>query len=81
MPKCQTGENEMSSIPNSGFSKLHRNKENARWLGVCAGVADWLEIPAALVRVIFIVCVLAWPTLAIGYFILYFCLTDERDTE
>jgi phage shock protein C len=71
----------MSSIPNSGFSKLHRNKENARWLGVCAGVADWLEIPAALVRVIFIVCVLAWPTLAIGYFILYFCLTDERDTE
>ena len=71
----------MSSTPNSGFSKLHRNKENARWLGVCAGVADWLEIPAALVRVIFVICVFAWPTLAIGYFILYFCLSDENDAE
>ncbi len=71
----------MSSTVNSGFSKLHRNKENARWLGVCAGVADWLEIPAALVRVIFVICVFAWPTLAIGYFILYFCLSDESDTE
>ena len=71
----------MSSTPNSGFSKLRRNKENARWLGVCAGVADWLDIPAALVRVIFVICVIAWPTLSIGYFILYFCLSDEDDTE
>ncbi|MFT4861684.1 MAG: phage shock protein C [Pseudohongiellaceae bacterium] len=71
----------MSSTVNSGFSKLHRNKENARWLGVCAGVADWLEIPAALVRVIFVICVFAWPTLAIGYFILYFCLSDESNSE
>jgi phage shock protein C len=81
MPKYQIGESKMSSTVNSGFSKLHRNKENARWLGVCAGVADWLEIPAALVRVIFVICVFAWPTLAIGYFILYFCLSDETDTE
>lgn len=71
----------MSSIPNSGFTKLHRNKENARWLGVCAGVADWLEIPAAIVRIIFVISVIAWPTLAIGYFILYFCLSDADDTE
>jgi phage shock protein PspC (stress-responsive transcriptional regulator) len=81
MPKYQIGESKMSSTVNSGFSKLHRNKENARWLGVCAGIADWLEIPAALVRVIFVICVFAWPTLAIGYFILYFCLSDESDTE
>ncbi len=70
----------MNSTPNSGFSKLYRDKENARWLGVCAGVAAWLEVPAAVVRVIFVICVLTWPTLIIGYFVLYFCLSDDEDT-
>lgn len=71
----------MSSQANNGFSTLKRNSKDARWLGVCAGVADWLEIPAALVRVIFVICVIAWPTLAIGYFILYFCLCDNQNSE
>ena len=70
----------MSSAVNSGLSGLRRNTKNARWLGVCAGLADWLDIPATLVRIVFIICVLTWPTLILGYFILYFCLSNELDT-
>lgn len=53
---------------------LHLNRENARFLGVCAGIADWLDVPSILVRIVFIICVLSWPTLIIGYFVLYLCL-------
>ena len=62
-------------------SSLRINKENARWLGVCAGVADWLDVPAALVRVVFIICVLSWPTLILAYFCLYFCLDKDITPE
>ena len=50
----------MSSQANSGLSALRRNSKDAQWLGVCAGVADWLDIPVALVRVIFVICVLTF---------------------
>lgn len=70
----------MSSAANSGLSGLRRNTKNARWLGVCAGVADWLDIPATLVRIVFVICVFTWPTLILGYFILYFCLSNDLDT-
>lgn len=71
----------MSSAANSGLSGLRRNTRNARWLGVCAGIADWLDVPATLVRIVFIICVLTWPTLILGYFILYFCLSKDIDAE
>ena len=61
----------------TGPSSLHLNRKNARWLGVCAGIADWLDVPTALVRVVFVICVISWPTLIIGYFLLYFCLDKD----
>lgn len=60
-----------------GLSSMRLDRENKRCLGVCAGVADWLEVPATLVRIIFIICVISWPTLIVGYFLLYFCLDKE----
>lgn len=71
----------MSSAANSGLGGLRRNKKGARWLGVCAGIADWLDVPATLVRIVFVICVLAWPTLILGYFILYFCLSSDIDPD
>lgn len=59
------------------MSRLKLNRRNARWLGVCAGIADWLDVPTVLVRVIFVICVISWPTLIIGYFLLYFCLDKD----
>lgn len=53
---------------------LHLNREQGRFLGVCAGIADWLDVPTNMVRIVFIICVLSWSTLIIGYFILYLCL-------
>ena len=60
-----------------GLSSMKLNREDRRCLGVCAGIADWLDIPVTLVRVVFIICVISWPTLIIGYFILYFCLDKD----
>ncbi|MBQ14476.1 MAG: hypothetical protein CMQ17_08765 [Gammaproteobacteria bacterium] len=77
MPKSLTGGSRMTMRPSS----LRINRENARWLGVCAGIADWLDIPAALVRVVFIICVLSWPTLILAYFCLYFCLDKDITPE
>lgn len=58
-------------------SNLYLDSENRVWLGVCSGLANWLDIPAAVVRVIFILCVLAWPPMLLGYVILYFCLDKD----
>lgn len=56
---------------------MYLDSENKVWLGVCSGLADWLDIPAAVVRIIFILCVLAWPPMLVGYVILYFCLDKD----
>lgn len=63
----------MSSQPNN----LRLNHEERRFLGVCAGVADYLDMPVVLVRIIFIISIITWPTLLIAYFALYFWL--DRD--
>lgn len=60
---------------------LRINRAQRRFLGVCAGLADYLDVPVVLVRVIFVVSVLTWPTLIIGYFLLYFCLDNNITTE
>lgn len=56
---------------------MYLDRENARWLGVLAGIANWLDVPATLVRIVFVICVIAWPPFILGYFILYFCLDRE----
>lgn len=61
----------------TAMSRLKLNRRDARWLGVCAGIAEWLDVPIVLVRVIFVICVISWPTLIIGYFLLYFCLDKD----
>lgn len=73
MQKSPIGENKV----NTGRNRLKLNQRDARWLGVCAGVAEWLDVPAALVRIIYVICVITWPTLSIGYFLLYFCLDKD----
>ena len=57
------------------------DRENARWLGVCAGIANRLDIPIALVRVVFVLSVIAWPTLLIGYLLVYFVFSRSYNQE
>ena len=63
----------MSSQPNN----LRLNHEERRFLGVCAGIADYLDMPVVLVRIIFVISIITWPTLLLAYFALYFWL--DRD--
>jgi phage shock protein C len=64
-----------------GIANLYLDSRNSMWLGVCAGIAKWLDIPAAIVRIVFILCVLAWPPFLLGYFILWFCLDKDFTPE
>ncbi len=61
----------------SAPDSLRLKKSNAVWLGVCSGLAQWLDVPAALVRTLFVIGVLLWPSLLLAYFILWFCM--DRD--
>ncbi len=61
----------------SAPDSLRLKKSNAIWLGVCSGLAQWLDVPAALVRTLFVIGVLLWPSLLLAYFILWFCM--DRD--
>jgi phage shock protein PspC (stress-responsive transcriptional regulator) len=67
----------MSSQPNN----LRINQDERRFLGVCAGIADYLDMPVVLVRIIFVISILTWPTLIIAYFALYFWLDRNLSTE
>ncbi|HJN95903.1 MAG TPA: PspC domain-containing protein [Gammaproteobacteria bacterium] len=65
----------------TGVNSMYLDREKARWLGVCAGIASWLDIPATLVRIVFVICVISWPPFLLGYFILYFCLDKDLTPE
>ncbi len=58
--------------------KLALDRENRKLLGVCAGFARYLEVPAALVRVIYLIACLVSPILLIAYFLLYWLIEDEE---
>lgn len=58
-------------------NSMRLDRENARFLGVCAGLARWLDVPVSLVRIVFIIATLAWPPMIAGYFIAWFCLDQD----
>ncbi|MEL7450429.1 MAG: PspC domain-containing protein [Pseudomonadota bacterium] len=56
-------------------NRLYRDKENGIIMGVCAGIADFLDFQRGMVRVIAFVLLLIWtlPTL-FAYFVLGFLM-------
>jgi len=60
---------------------LRINREEKRFLGVCAGIADYLDLPVLLVRIIFVISLLTWPTLILAYFCIYICMDRNITTE
>lgn len=61
----------------AGTHNMRLDSENRRVLGVCAGIANWLDVPVTLVRIVFIICAIAWPPLIIAYFVIYFCVDKD----
>lgn len=58
--------------------KLYKNTRERKFLGVCAGVADYLEVDVTIVRIITVLSMLIpGSVVVIGYFIAYFIL-DEK---
>ena len=57
---------------------LGLNKEKKKFLGVCAGIADYLEVEPWSVRLVFLASVLfgGWFLIPL-YFIAWFCLDDK----
>ena len=54
------------------------NRENKRFLGVCAGLADYLEVPTVVIRIIALLACLTWPTLILVYFVAYWWLKQDN---
>jgi len=61
--------------------RLALDRENRKLLGVCGGFARYLEVPAALVRVIYCIACLVSPVLLIVYFVLYWLLQDQGSCQ
>jgi phage shock protein C len=40
------------------MTKLKLNKADKKFMGVCAGLADWTEIDASIIRVLFVISTL-----------------------
>ncbi|MDO9478680.1 MAG: PspC domain-containing protein [Pseudohongiella sp.] len=57
---------------------LRLDRENKKVLGVCAGFAKYLEVPTALVRVIYVIACLVSPFLILVYLAMYWILEDEK---
>ena len=53
------------------------NLQRKRFLGVCAGLADYLDVSVVLVRVIVVLACISWPTLVLAYFLTYWWLKPE----
>lgn len=65
----------MNTRPN----RFALNRGNKRFLGVCAGLADYLEVPAFLIRIIFVLACLSWPTLILIYFVTYWWVKRDMN--
>lgn len=63
------------SVRNNRFTL---NRENKRFLGVCAGLADYLEVPTVVIRIITLLACLTWPTLILVYFVAYWWLKHDN---
>ncbi len=40
------------------MTKLILNKANKKFMGVCAGLADWSEIDVSIIRILFVISAL-----------------------
>lgn len=63
---------------NAKSNRFTLNRENKRFLGVCAGLADYLEVPTVVIRIITLLACLTWPTLILVYFVTYWWLKQSN---
>jgi phage shock protein C len=55
---CQLHWQLLGKITESKMTKLKLNKVDKKFMGVCAGLADWSEIDASIIRIVFVITAL-----------------------
>ena len=60
--------------------KFYLNKRSGKWLGVCAGIADYTGFDAMLIRIIFAVALLAGFGSPLILYILIALVANDRPT-
>ena len=66
-----------SARPNTQSRPLRLDRANRKVLGVCAGLARYLDVPPALLRVIYCIACIVSPVLVIAYLVVYWLLQDD----
>lgn len=56
---------------------LRLDRANRKVLGVCAGLARYLDVPPSLVRIIYCIACIVSPILVIAYLVVYWLLQDD----
>ena len=62
-------------------SRLKRSTDDAKVLGICAGIADYFGFDPNVVRAVTAVCAFFFPTTIVAYFILGMVLDQEPKTD
>jgi phage shock protein C len=57
--------------------KIYRNQREAKWLGICAGLADYLEVNAFAVRVMFLLLFFSTGGFALLFYLAAWMVLDE----
>lgn len=60
---------------------LQLDKQNAKWLGVCAGLANFLEVEAWTVRLVFLGCVFFGGWFLVPLYFISWYLLDEKSGQ
>ncbi len=61
--------------------KLFKNKKEEKFLGVCAGVAEYFDIDVSIVRILTVIAVLLWGSGLIVYIALAIILPDKSELD
>lgn len=77
--EAETGQTKVVEEPKkSGQKKLTRSRTNKKLLGVCGGIAEYLNLDPTLVRIAFVVGVIgSGGPFVLGYFALAFLMPKE----
>ncbi|MEY4721185.1 MAG: hypothetical protein RIQ46_910 [Pseudomonadota bacterium] len=71
----------MSNPTNSPRTRFYRDKQNAKWLGVCAGIADYTGVNSIWVRLGFIgLTLMSSGTILLAYFVVGL-LADSKPAD
>lgn len=63
------------------MKRLYKDKSNAKIDGVCAGLAEYLDIDVTIIRIIWAACFAAYGSGLMLYLICCFVLPDKKDIE